>query len=358
MASLTQTSVSARKIIRFGIYAIILIIIGRFLLRGAVILYRRIFPAPPPKPTVAFGKLPVLPFPEKNKDRKFTFSLELPEGKLPVLPQQEEVYFMPPFESNIAIVDDAKALANRLGFDPEGKPIVESVPNVYVFQKRNGLSTLTMNIITGIFSINYNINADPQVISGTPPAPDSAMSQASSYLHIGRLLSTELKDGRMTTEFLKLSGGIFSPVSSLSEADAIKVNVFRKNYGKEGNISSITPDMPEANIWFVIAGGQRKEIIAAEYNHYPLDAGRKATYPLKTSESAFEQLKANKGFIPNAPAQDNIIIRRVYLGYYDPGQYAQYYQPVVVFEGDNNFFGFVPAVADDFYGEVEAQNGN
>ena len=184
MASLTQTSVSARKIIRFGIYAIILIIIGRFLLRGAVILYRRIFPAPPPKPTVAFGKLPVLPFPEKNKDRKFTFSLELPEGKLPVLPQQEEVYFMPPFESNIAIVDDAKALANRLGFDPEGKPIVESVPNVYVFQKRNGLSTLTMNIITGIFSINYNINADPQVISGTPPAPDSAMSQASSYLHI------------------------------------------------------------------------------------------------------------------------------------------------------------------------------
>lgn len=349
MASLTQTSITARKIIRYGAYAIILILVGRLMLRGAIALYKRIFPTPPPKPTVAFGKLPALPFPEKNTGRSFNYTLELPEGKLPTLPKQEIVYFMPPFSSNIAVVDDAKALADRLGFNPDGKPIVEKVPNVYIFQRENGLSTLTMNIITRIFSISYNINANPQVLLGTPPDPERAISQITGFLSGGGLLSDELKGGRTTTEFLKMTGGIFSPVSSLSEADSIKVNIFRKNYGTNDSIPSVTPDMPEANIWFVI-GGAGRQIIAGEFNYFPLEAGRNGTYPLKTSETAFEQLKQGKAFIANAPDTENITIRRVYLGYYDAGQYAKYYQPVVVFEGDGNFYAYVPAVADDFYG--------
>ncbi len=64
MATLTQTSIYSRKIIRFGIYAIIFLIIARFAFLGGSKLYRSAYPAPPPDPTVTFGTLPSLLFPE------------------------------------------------------------------------------------------------------------------------------------------------------------------------------------------------------------------------------------------------------------------------------------------------------
>ena len=92
MASLTQTSVVARRVIRYSIYAIILILIGRLIFRGVVTLYRRVFPEPPPKATLGFGKLPKIPFPQKNRDKKLNVILELPVVSLPKLPQQEGVH--------------------------------------------------------------------------------------------------------------------------------------------------------------------------------------------------------------------------------------------------------------------------
>ena len=39
----------------------------------------------------------------------------------------------------------------------------------------------------------------------------------------------------------------------------------------------------------------------------------------------------------------------MYLAYYDPDVHADFYQSVIVFEGDNNFTAYVPAIADQFY---------
>ncbi|KKQ43403.1 MAG: hypothetical protein US60_C0002G0011 [Microgenomates group bacterium GW2011_GWC1_37_8] len=356
MASLTQTSVVARRVIRYSIYAIILILIGRLIFRGVVTLYRRVFPEPPPKATLGFGKLPKLPFPEKNRDKKFNYILELPDVSLPKLPEQEAVYYMPPFETNIGVEDDAKNKARSMGYNQDGKVIVEGVPNVYIFQKNNVPSTLTMNIITGIFSVSYNLDADPSVLVGNPPETGLASRKAAGFLSRAGALKDDLKKGIYTYQYLKQSGGIFQSVSSLSEADSIKVNLFRQNYGIDNNVPSVTPDMPEANIWFVIGAGRGNEIIAAEYNYYPLDAGKKETYTIITSDKAFEKLKNGEGYIANVGENTgtNIIIRRVYLGYYDPGQYTKNYQPVVVFEGDNNFYAFVPAISEEYYGNEDS----
>ncbi|KKQ73667.1 MAG: hypothetical protein US95_C0050G0001, partial [Candidatus Woesebacteria bacterium GW2011_GWB1_38_5] len=46
--------------------------------------------------------------------------------------------------------------------------------------------------------------------------------------------------------------------------------------------------------------------------------------------------------------QGNIVIRKVYLAYYDPDQYTEYYQPVIVFEGDDDFTAYVSAIIDDY----------
>lgn len=352
MASLTESSIIARKVIRYAIYGLILIIILRFTIKLGVGIYRKIFPAPPPKPTVAFGKLPTLPFPEKAVPPDLTYTLETPDGKLPVLAKQVEIYFMPPIPSNIRVLETAKEKARSLGFNPEGRLLVENVPNVYIFQGRNPASSLTMNIITGVFSISYDLSSDPSAISGMPPAPEAAIAQARSRLQSAGLLHEDLSEGRTTHEFLRIEGGKFVSAVSLSEASAIKVNLFRKSFGKD--IPSVSPDAKQANIWFMFVGGSG-QIIGAEYHYFPMDEKNPATYPLKTADETWEELKSGKSYVANLGDNEsgNITIRRVYLAYYDAGQYTAFYQPIVVFEGDNDFTAYVPAVASNFYGGEE-----
>ena len=38
------------------------------------------------------------------------------------------------------------------------------------------------------------------------------------------------------------------------------------------------------------------------------------------------------------------VIRRVYLGYYDDFEEQEYLQPIIVFEGDDGFLGYVHAL--------------
>lgn len=352
MATLTEVSIISRKIIRYGIYAVILITIARYSINLGVNIYKKMFPPPPPEPTVTFGKLPAMPFPERPTT-DLNFTLELPEGSLPVFVNQLDVYFMPQSQTNIKALDDAKAKAQNLGFDPNGKPLVESIPNVYIFPKKGFPSNLTMNIITGLFSVSYNISEDTAILRGAPPAPEAAVNQVQTFLKTAKILTDDLANGASTHVFLKTEAGKFAPAVSLSDAELIKVNLFRKRYGKNENIIPVTPKMPEANVWFIIASGRGKQIIAGEYHYFPIDTAKNSTYPLITSEEAWEKLKSGKAFIANAGnnPEGNIIIRRVYLGYYDAAQYAEYYQPVVVFEGDNEFFAYVPAVTDEYYGK-------
>lgn len=356
MATLTEVSIISRKVIRYSVYAVILIIVGRFSFNIGEGIYEKIKPPKEEPPTVEFGKLPILPFPERS-EVNLNYTLELPEGSLPVFPNKLDVYEMPSSESNIKTLDEAKTSAKGLGFNPDGKQLYETIPNVYIFSKNNAPSDLTMNIITGLFSVSYNINENPSVLSGIPPSSESAINQIKGFLKGGKSLTEDLQNGVSTTEYLKTESGKFISAVSLSDAQLTKVNLFRKPYGVNGDINAVTPEMPQANVWFIIAGGQGKPVITGEYHYFPIDNGKSGTYPIKTSDIAWEELKAGKAFLANTGdnPDGNIVIRKVYLAYYDAGQYAEYYQPVVVFEGDNNFYAYAPAVTDEFYGKEETE---
>jgi hypothetical protein len=351
MASLTSVSIGARRIIRYGVYLLVFGLIARTLFNIGHAIWLQIFPPPPPEATVTFGKLPVLPFPEKTSPEGLSFKVETADGKLPEFPIQLPVYSMPPIPQNIYALEDAKKIASALGFDSSnGKPLLESTPNVYLFTKRGVPSQLTMNIVTGVFSISYDIKQDPSILSGVPLSEDAAGDQIINYMRSGGILTPDIEKGRRTYQYLKADENSFTPEASLSEANLIKVNLFRKNFGPKDGYISVTPKMPEANVWFLIGSGT-KQIVAAEYHYYPVDESKSGTYPIKTAEEALDDLKNQKGFIVNRPdSSKDITIRKIYLAYYDAGQYAEYYQPVVVFEGDNNFLAYVPVVQNDYYG--------
>jgi hypothetical protein len=352
MATLTDASVIARKGVRYGLYLIVALVIGRFLLNAGIAAYKNAFPTPPPKPTVAFGQLPALPFPPRPSYGSLTYTLETPDGKLPVFPDQLEVISMTAPQSSLQSLEKAKTKAKGLGFSDEGKVIAENVPSIYVFPKQSSPSNLVFNIITDVFSISYDLTANPSVVANQPPAPDQAISRVRSLLQAGSSFPVDLT-GAATTELLKIENGKFVKALSLSDAQMTKVNLFRKNIGTDPktSIPMVTPEYPEANIWVILTGSN--EVAQAEYHYFPLDETKKATYPIKTVQQAWEELQAGKAYIARKEDSAPVIaIRRVFLAYFDAGQYAEYLQPVIVFEGDNNFYAFVPAVETELYGKV------
>lgn len=348
MATLTQVAITTRKVVRYSIYLIIFLIVGRIVLGIAVGIIQKLFPSPPPAPTVTFGKLPKLPFPTNKDLPTLTYNMQTPEGSLPTFSTQAKVYFMPIPRADLLSLDKARQEAANLGYTNNPTQISESI---YQFSTPDNLSMMEVNIVTGTFSLGYNLNSDSSPLSSRPPTADNAGTTAKTFLNRANLLPDDLS-GPVTQEYLKVQNKQLINAISLSEANLIKINLFRKDYDK---LPAVTPNPNQANVWFVVSGDNSptKQVVGAQFYYYPVDETQFSTYPIRTSSNAFDDLKAGKGYIANLGQNTNgkITIRRVYLAYFDAGVATEFYQPVVVFEGDNGFVAYVPAVTSTYYSE-------
>jgi len=345
--TLTDVAVKTRKSIRWGIYFVAFILVARFALSSARSIKNTFFPAPPPPPTVGFDVLSAIPFPKPTQNLpQLSVSTETPTGTLPQFPESLPVYFMPKALPTLSSVDTAKTRARNLGFSAEP---IEISQTVYRFNHPTSPSSLTMNIVWETFSIAYDLASDPSPIQKNPPHPEAAVSQAKTLLRNANSLPQDLS-GPTPHEFLKVESQKLVQAISLSDADLIKINLYRKDFGSEENpIPVVTKDPNEANIWFILSG--TGQMVAAEYHYYRIDEEKMHTYPIKSAAQALEDLKMGRGYIANLGLNQDgaVTIRDIYLAYYDPDVSTEFFQPVIVFEGDDNFVAYVPAVTDTYY---------
>lgn len=324
--------------------------VGKFLLDTSITIYRKIFPPPPPPPTVKFGKLTKIPFPNNKNTAKFSYSLETPTGGLPTdIPTQAKVFFMPKPNPNLLSLDVAKEKAKAMGFESDAQ---QESDVLYKFKNTNYPSALEINIVSGTFSISYDLSADRTPIESKPPVAEVAASEYRGVLTNADVLPNDLT-GPTTHEFFKLSSGRLVSAISLSESDVVKVNLFRKTYD---NLPSMTRIPTEANVWAIVSGSQTRDqqIIAAEYHYFPVDESQNSTYPIKTPQEAFGELQSGAAYIADTGLNkdgDSLKIRRIYLAYFDPESETDFFQPIYVFEGDNGFTAYLPAVTANYYGQ-------
>lgn len=348
MTTLTEASIFSRKGIRYSIYAIFIFMFARFLILTGIAIYKKAFPPPPTPATISFGKLTKIPFPI-NQKYNLNFSLETSSGELPLFPTQSKVYFMPKQPPNLLSLDFAQDKANKLGFDTEPQQSTESL---YKFYNQNAPSVIEIDIVTGSFSLSYDLNADTSPIMVKPPLPEIAKSQIASFLSNASLYHEDLEMGIFKYKFLKTQSGGFITANSLSDANMIRIDFFRKNYN---DLPVVTKSVDEGNIWFMVSGirERSKEIIAGEYHYFPVDETKVATYPLKSVDSVWTELTSGNYYpasLGGTVEGENIKIRRIYLAYYDAGVYTEFLQPVYVFEGDKDFVGYIPAISTEYYG--------
>lgn len=348
-ATLTDIAIRSRQAIRYGIFLVILYFIGRAAFGGVIKLYQAVNPPKTPAPQARFGPLPALPFPQRQTPQ-LTYTLETPTGGLPTLPNQANVYFIPRSSVLLLSSEAARKKAVALGYTTEPEEVSQTV---YRFRHPTTSSTLEIDIVSNSFSISYNLGADPNPITSLPPTIQEATTTVRSILSRAGVLPSDLT-GEVSHEFLRIDSQGLSTVSSLSEANLIKISLHRADIEE---IPSKTVDPDTGNVWFILSSDKDRQVVLGQYRYFSVDQEQASSYPLKDPSTAFEELKTGKGFVASLSQsqQNQVTIRRVYLAYFDPDTYTDFYQPIYVFEGDNNFVGYVPAVSSQYYGQKQTE---
>lgn len=347
MGQLSRVATTTRKVIKYGALGLVTYLIVSYALKYAIAVWRELHPPPGPPPTVAFGKINSINFPDPATDQQFSFRLETPTGTFPEFEDQAVVYALPPNRVNLLSPDRVKELAAKLGFT--GEPTQIS-PRRYQFTKQlPALLTMKIDSVYQTFLIEYQWQNDESILLDKQVGSLSGLQgKALGILGKGDLLAKDLEDGKIRTTYLKAAANSLVKAVSLSEADFVRVDIFRQNQ----ELSFVTPDYDEANVNLILTGSSQanKDLIRFEYSYYPIDYNSRATYPLKPVETAWEELKQGQSYIARveSSAPEEVPIRRIFLALYDPDQYQLYSQPVYVFQGDYDFVAYVPAITSDW----------
>ncbi len=348
MATLTETAYYTRRTINWLILAVIMYFILRIFWAALVGIFLAVFPPQAPPPNHRFGKLPAVVFPvQATPSGQLTFQLQTIQGSVPPASSSATVFFMPKAAPNLLALSQTEDFAANLGFNPtptaETKSIYRFNDNIYP------LRTFHYDIVSNNFTIKYDFSQDTGLFIGTrPPLVEIATADAKSFLQTYKLFNDDLSHGTSKISFLKLVSDHFGPATSLSEADAVKIDFFRQSIN---GMQVFTPNSNQGQAYVIYSGSQnqKKKMLQLTYNFWPIDYLTFATYALKTSNQAWQELQGGGGYIASYPTNGNTaIVRQIYLAYYDSFDPQPYLQPVFVFQGDYGFLAFVAAVSPEW----------
>jgi hypothetical protein len=344
MSSLTYTAFASRKIIKYGGSGLIAFVLLWSIASMSIKAYQVAHPKYIP-PTVKYGTLPKIVFPEKQFEKK-NFSFEFTNDKVPTFNDQAKVYITYRSATKILALEEGKEIAKQFGFESDPVEISEGV---YEFKNEKTNKILNINVLEGDFTLKYPYLEDQSILeSKTVPNRSNAIETASSFLQSGNKYTDDLKEGEKKISYWKITDGTLKSVLAQSEANVIKVDFYRKNLEDKWEI--VSPKAGEASVSILVSGSDisEKKIIEANFKYANIDRESFSTYPIKTVEQAIDNLKSGNYWPSSDVNAKAIIIREVNLAYYEPVTLTQYVQPIYIFKGDNNFIAFVPAITDKY----------
>ena len=337
--SLTHTAFMSRNIIKYGGIGVIFVVFLWMSITTGYKIYRAAHPIYV-APTQKYGVLPAMVFPDKEKTNK-SFNFEFPNDATPKFSDQARVYVIYRSSSSILALENDKKTAVKFEFTDEP---TEIKTGVYEFKNSSLNKTLTMNVLEGSFKLAYPYMSDQLLLNPTKmPSKSEAIEIASSYLGIGDKLTEDLKNGEKKVSYWKIQNGSLIAANSQSEGNVARVDFYRS---KLNNLEILSNNVGQASVSVLVSGSEveDKEVLEVEYKDLNVDSESYSTYPIKTAEEAIEDLKAGNYWPVSDVTATQVTIRNMYIAYFEPVSLTNYLQPIFVFEGDNNFVAYVPAI--------------
>lgn len=318
-----------------------------------VFLWTIIFPPKPPGPDLAFGQISK-PFTYNFDPKNTTFELDTPGGQLSAVTNILPVYAIPAPTGKFTSLDSGKRIASGAGLDSE--PVKLSEFEWRWGSKKQPNKSLQVNIVTNNFVYSYDWSNESSVLSGLfKTTKESMVAKAKSYLSTFNSSKSDLRSGSGQVTYYKLVGKTFNTVTSFSEANAVRVELFRDSvsYNKiKYPIFESNPNLSLVNL--LIAPNT---LLQFNFTYWNVDFTKLGTYYIKTADAAYNDLQAGKATVPDSALKfDSITITGVTLGYLNPDKDSvRYLQPVFNFQGEGlvngekkNFQAYVLAVKDDY----------
>lgn len=342
MPTLHDTTELTKNVFKWGGAGIAGIILLVFLVRGGIALFNIIFPKTPPPPTTVYGKITAIPFPESQFTQKYTYTVDTISGKLPVFSDRIEVFETITPVPKLLDLRDARVLVNKAQY-AAGETVITDT--VYSWRYNSNFNKkMTYNIVSKDFSIDSNFLTDPSLSEqfGTPTG-ENAIATVVGLLEGLKSYPMELDEQKTTTQFLYIQDAQTFPSTSISSAQITRVDLYHKDLNKT---PVVYPNPPFSSLYFFVKNGP--EIVQGQFSQQTLKVPG-ATYPIKSAEQAFEELKSGKGFIAAYYGETKeIVLKDSYLAYYMSDTKQQFIQPVIVFEGKNGFYAYVQAITDEW----------
>lgn len=294
-------------------------------------IYLPSLPKPEIKPDIKFGILPNPILPQSTiSATNYSYSLDTSTGNLPAdLPKIAKVYFSPNPTTTLLSLDRATQVADDLEFGL-GPNIIS--PTQYRFLDAEG-GQLIIDLNSGNFRFQRGSAGDP---SSSLPLP----SEEKIAEDFRRFLSSKGLDSEL------LSGG---PIRVDISSDSKSALVSIRPHDLEDKFPVLTDEFDTGLIKSTVTSGNKdfEKYKGMDYIFWSIDQKVYATYPIKTVDKAFEELKSGLAVVFKVPENSKISLRKIYLGYFLSKEYTPYIQPIFVFEGEN-FAAILPAITSQF----------
>ena len=333
------------KVAKWGAIALGVLVALFILLKVLIAIKEFFFPSPPPPPTVSFGKLPKIFFAEGIK-KNFTYELDTISGTLPVLPDKGPVYKMEQLKPDILAAQRASEKVSALDFNPHPQQISD-----FLFRWQNPnppLQKLILNVKLAELNLSSSfLSYESELSTKNFTDKSKPISQATSFLQTLQYYPEDIDSEKTRVEFSSLQGGVIRPTTRAVTSNLATVYFFQKD---KNGVPIVYPGGIKSTMRLVVAAGDFFGDVVDGSFFYQKTLGESATYPIKTAEQAFEELKNSKAYVASHTGADlNVLIKKVYLGLYVEGRIQKNLTPVIVFEGNNDFRAYVPAITDEWF---------
>lgn len=343
--SLHAVTEEVRSVVKWASITLGIILLSYVLFKGGVIVKNIIFPPQLPPPTVAFGKLPQLLFPENASSQTFSYKLNTTTGALPVFADRIKVYELIKPQPSLNALKKAREKVASVGFERQPTRLVDTL---YQWSTQNPpFKFLALDILSFNFELSSQFLSDQTVLAGLNlPSEAEAIESARAFLSKMGALYTDFDDSKTKTNLLGIRNSELVPATSFSNSQIIQVDFYQKNID---TFPIFYPKPPFSTMSLLVASGEREgDIVRGNFSHQSI-SNSFATYPIKTSDEAFQILQKGNAYIASYyGASPQILITNVFLGYYLDEKIQNYLIPIIIFEGNDGFFAYVEAIKDEW----------
>ncbi len=313
-----------------------------FLYQGGVNVKEMLYPTPKPPPTVSFGKLPKVAFPPSVTQKTFDFSLDTLTGTLPQFSDRIEVYKLTSQEPNLLALQTAKEKVSSVGFSEEPTKLSSTL---YQWNDQSEINRkLNLDILTFDFDISSSFYTNDLVLKAQNLANEQQAIQIAQDFLSKLIHLDDLDTSKTKTTLLTINNGALAQATSFSSTNIIRIDYYQKNVN---NLPIFYAHPPYSTMNFFIGGGETDPQIIQSHFYHQVITNEQSTYPIKTADEAFDELKKGHAYIASFfPNGGSVSLKNIFLGYYLGDIKQNYLMPIIIFEGDHGFYAYVSAIKD------------